>query len=271
VDQKAWITRYFSHVRTQEITPNFWLSWEYIQHRGLVYQDNNGYGSLADPETLGWFFPPLTPQCNFMIHEVPYFAGFPLRPQDHKDDRLRLLDVQYIYDPQAFQKLDGHKWQVFRKNIRKASKTFPNMDLAFGTAYRELTEQDEAQVATLLEKWGDRKEQVYDPDVMVKFALLGEHRWGLFRSSLYAKPELVGINVADPNWKFVNYRLCIDNGEPYMQEYLRYLFYISPWVREQGKLVNDGGNLGSEGLARFKKKLNPAYVENIYTTLPGDK
>jgi len=42
-----------------------------------------------------------------------------------------------------------------------------------------------------------------------------------------------------------------------MGEYLRLQFYQA---LEPDTLVNDGGALGSEGLERFKRKLNPVEV-----------
>jgi len=76
---------------------------------------------------------------------------------------------------------------------------------------------------------------------------------------------LVGLNVWDENYAFVNYRLCIDNGEPYLQEFLRYLFYTQDVLATE-RWVNDGGSLGREGLERFKLKLNPVAVWKVFSS-----
>jgi len=70
--------------------------------------------------------------------------------------------------------------------------------------------------------------------------------------------QLMAINAWDENWEFINYRVCIvRQNEPFLDEFVRWLFYTDSQIQSSGKLVNDGGTLGSPGLERFKDKMNP--------------
>ena len=77
--------------------------------------------------------------------------------------------------------------------------------------------------------------------------------------------RLVGMNVWDENFAFINYRYCIDDGAPFLNEYLRYCFYTHPTILLINKYVNDGGCLDSEGLKKFKMKLNPLAVYKVFS------
>ena len=125
--------------------------------------------------------------------------------------------------------------------------------------YKRLKGNDsDDEIAALLEAWGKGRE-FHDPDTFIRFCFCGDHCWGLFRDG-----ELVGLNVGDENHAYAIYRCCIDDGTPYLNEYLRHLFYLSPWVQTR-RWVNDGGDLGQEGLRRFKMKLNPVAVQTVYS------
>ncbi len=93
---------------------------------------------------------------------------------------------------------------------------------------------------------------------MVKYVLEGENRWGLF-----ANGNLVGMNIWDENYRFINYRYCIDDGAPDLNRYLRLKFYTHDIIISKGKYINDGGSLGDEGLREFKMRLNPYRVYTV--------
>ncbi len=246
---------YFQALRALGIAPNFWLSVEYIFRKGLeVVTDGDRWGLAEDGD---WFFPPLRiSRYGFSLDlDATYFCGFP----GVRGIYNRPLDVQYIYNPREFLNLEGGKWKVFRKNVRKFANRFPRVQ------YRQIGVNEYGKDSeALLFQWSEGK-TLEDVDVLVDFALKGFNRWGLF-----VDDELVGLNVADENWMYINYRLCIDNGSPFLQELLRYQFYTSKWTLLRRKQVNDGGNLGLPGLQRFKEKLNPLAVEQIYTTMERD-
>ena len=114
-------------------------------------------------------------------------------------------------------------------------------------------------IKELLLKWAkDRK--LFDNEVMIKFILAGENRWGLFNDG-----RLVGMNVWDENFTFINYRYCIDDGTPFLNEYLRHCFYTHSTILSTYKYVNDGGCLDSKGLKKFKMKLNPFKVYKVFS------
>jgi hypothetical protein len=45
---------------------------------------------------------------------------------------------------------------------------------------------------------------------------------------------------------------------------MRYLFYRDPEIRNQNKLVNDGGVLDNPNIKAFKDKMNPVRVREVY-------
>jgi hypothetical protein len=235
-------------MRELGVEPNFFMSEEYLLHKRITpaTQSNGLWGLVEDGED-GWFLPPLNGAGQLATGESVY-AGLP------NVAGSLFVDYQFIYDPQRFQDLSGGCWAVYRKNIRK----WPRRS-SVGYCYRELNSQDEDQVADLLEVWCRGNSAIYDPEAIARAALFGQYRWGLFSGDV-----LVGLNTCDLNWKYINFRVCIDSGQPFLQEYLRHCFYTSDFVQELDKLVNDGGCLGSESLRKFKMKLNPLRVDRIY-------
>jgi len=232
------------------LCPNFWMSEEYVQKAGLVWIKRGLLeGFVAGNDSDEWFFPPIKNgsfvfndniYCGFVDYSIPFVQS-------------DFLDYQFIYNPSDFLDLSGGKWKVFRKNIRKYIRR-----IQYDVVYRplQLDEQSE-QVESLLLRWSSGGE-FYDPDVMIRFILQGNNREGLFVGGM-----LVGLNVFDENFMFINYRYCLDDGSPFLNELMRFYFYTNSARRR--KLVNDGGSLGLEGLYRFKCKLNPLTVFKVFT------
>ncbi|MCK9570200.1 hypothetical protein M0R72_14745 [Candidatus Pacearchaeota archaeon] len=244
------IAQYLDRMRVLGVDPNFFMSAEYLYHKGVAPLSlPNGVWGLVEYGEYGWFLPPLD-GLGHLFPARKVYAGLP------NITGTEFLDYQFIYDPNRFLDLSGHHWSTFRKNIRK----WPNR---VGTpySYRPLIEGvHEDQVADLLEVWA-KGDTIHDPETMSRIALFGQHRWGLFSDE-----KLVGLNACDLNWKYINFRVCIDSGEPFIQEYLRYCFYTSDFVQESNRLVNDGGCLGLAGLEQFKMKLNPLRIDQIYSS-----
>lgn len=258
------VRRYLEVVRSHRLIPNWWMSEEYLEKAEALWVEDGPFQGFQITEGE-WFFPPLVVGGGFLADPPPkkVFAGFcttRLLPKDTTSSHpLRFLDYQYIYDPDDFQRMSGHSWQVFRKNVRK----FPRRNKGV-LRYQRILEEDTPQVEQLLLTWGKNRE-LYDVEVMSKFILFGEHRMGLWRDS-----ELIGMNVWDENFQFVNFRYCLDNGEPFLNEYMRYLFYAYPERYDDSpnpkpKKVNDGGSLDSDSLRSFKLKLNPCEVHQVYS------
>ena len=242
---------YWEALKAKGITPNFWMTEEYVQKAELVWNDCEALCGWTEPEEyIQWKFPPLS-LYNFWDN-CSIWASFP--DVIGKDCESIFLDHQYLYEAKAFLSLTGHNWAVYRKNIKK----YPARN--GGTLeYRRLKEGEcEEEISQMLLKWAKGK-TLYDNDVMVKFLLQGNLRWGLFRNG-----ELAGVNVGDKNYLHAVYRYCLDDGTPYLNEYLRHCFYTSDWVQKKS-IVNDGGDLGNPELERFKLKLNPVLIQKVYT------
>ena len=224
------------------------MSEEFLRFRDLEWTHTCGLFGCREPGEDGWYLPPIRDDGIMELNEDIWAGSAGVKG-------ATFLDNEFIYDPHRFLDMTGSKWSVFRKNTRKWPTRSPGQKV-----YRRLVKGElEDECGELLVKWvGDGK--VFDPEVLLKFGLFGEYRFGLFLDG-----RLVGLNACDLNWEFTNFRLCVDNGSSFIQEHLRWLFYTSSFVLGRDRFVNDGGNLGSEGLYRFKKKLNPVGVRQVYS------
>ena len=240
---------YWTALANSYATPNFWMTPEYVKFAELFWVEKDDLCGWKYDEDEEWFCPPLG-LSGFRIDQ-PTWAGF----LDLKGNMGNtLLDHQYLYDAYRFQDLSGSIWKTFRKNIRKYPARYSGQ-----LKYRRLVGAEyEQEIGEMLLEWSEDK-IIQDPEVMTQFILLGKFRWGLFLDE-----KLVGINVGDANHAHAIYRYCLDDGSPFLNEYLRYCFYLDPWTQVK-RWVNDGGDLGDSALARFKRKLNPAVISNVYT------
>ena len=240
---------YWARLILSRQNPNFWMTEEYVGLAGLEWAQEGDLWGWREKDQPEWFLPPMGP-TGFQLDQ-PIWAGFPshLLPPIG----CQLLDHQYIYDAWAFLSLDGPQWRTFRKNIRK----YPNRVKGHLEYHRLSDHESEDEIAQMITTWAEGR-VVYDPEVMVAFLLMGSLRWGLFLDG-----RLVGVNVADATYIHGVYRYCMDDGTPFLNEYLRWCFYTSPWAQEH-RWINDGGDLNNPQLEAFKRKLNPYMVENVY-------
>ena len=255
----ANVNRYLATLEQMKVIPNFWTSAEYLIKSEAIWtehfdNDDSLFGFQVDSNE--WLLPPII----HIQHLRPYyiishlqsvFAGWP----DLHLIGAQFLDYQFVYNPKDFQTMEGHQWQTFRKNVRK----YPKRTSGTLRYERLQAEQFVPDISALLAFWAEHRE-VFDPDTFVRFLLHGDNRKGLF-----VDDTLVGVNVWDENYYYVNFRYCIDNGSPFLNEYMRYLFYTDEEIVQRNKLVNDGGSLGLESLHKFKLKLNPIQVLKIYS------
>ncbi len=262
---------YWEAVKKQNLLPNFWMTDEYIEKAGLVWYRDSGWCGWTDPMDIGWFFPSLNSQGQFVTEESNIYSGFLQEGPIYKCINEELLDYQYIYDPSEFLTLEGHKWKAFRK-ILKQYRASTHAELLYlkiapGYDYPLMinTSTFTKDITELLLKWAGEKE-FFDNEVMIKYALEGENRWGLF-----ADGKLVGLNIWDENFQFINYRYCIDNGTHGLNRYLRHQFYTHPSILSKQKYINDGGSLGDAGLREFKLRLNPHEVYTVTSYKQGDE
>ena len=244
-------TYYLAQVQNRRHSPNFWMSAEYIKHAELIWcDDGTSFGYKVSDDDNEWFLPPISKEGETFHSNHNIYAGFPLSFSNTENSTF--LDYQFIYKPSHFLKMAGKKWSVFRKNSRK----FPARCMG-KTIYRPIHPGEHLdEIERLAVKWMEEKgKTLMDGEVMLKFMLEGENRCGLFYNE-----QLLGMNIWDENFMFTNFRYCIDIGEPFLNEYMRLLFYLSGSI----KLVNDGGGLDSPGLFRFKEKLNPVNILRVF-------
>lgn len=239
--------------------PNFWCSEEYARRAGLTerYTQAGDICGVFDGEQL--VLPPLTGGGEFQWpEEFPADLWSDVAGFAPTGGVASFLDWEYIYEPRAFLKMEGGRWMTFRKNARK----FP------ARAGRELSyvelapEQAPEALTALLVEWLEAKgadAEIHDGDLLLDYVLNGDHRKALFD----AAGGLWGVNVWDENYCYVNFRFCVCRGEPFLSEYMRWLFYTDAAILSKHKPVNDGGTLGSERLKFFKDKLNPTRVREV--------
>lgn len=239
---------YWTALKDSLYEPNFWMSPEFIDKAQLDWVQKGELWGWIDASDE-WFLPPMDIEGTFHTN-CNVFAGFPetLLPPNKK-----VLDRQYIYDARNFKELGSPKWKVFRKNIRKYPRRCGG-ELEYMPLYG-----DDAQeaIAELVLQWSGHRE-LFDPETLLRFCLFGKHRWGLFRDR-----QLVGINVGDENfcgWGI--FRYCIHDKSPFLDEYMRFCFYISTWAQEH-QLIDDGGDLDNQMLAKFKLRLHPLLVRLV--------
>lgn len=239
---------YWTAIRNVDRVPNFWMTPEYARKADLVWVNDDNLWGWFEKGEQGWFLPPLGPEGFRYDRQV--WAGF-ASGWSYQGD---FLDEQYLYDARKFLNLKGKHWATFRKNIRKyPARTKGKLEYEF---IRPNDHED--QVEKLLMEWSEGRE-LNGPDTLIRFCLRGMRRWGLFNDGI-----LVGLNVADANHRHGIYRYCLDDGTPFLNEYLRYCFFTSTWA-QRCVWINDGGSLGSKKLARFKKKLNPVAVYKVHS------
>lgn len=263
---------YLTQMARVGIIPNFWCSREYLSKSGkaleFVAEGNTAYvregrWCLFPPICFGtqaaiWIIPPehLTVWSDF-----PGWDKYAAKLMERK-----VLDYEYIFDQSHFQHMDGGDWATFRKNCRKWPRDNPGSEyrsqpsLVLGQApcVVDNREDIEAVLVSWLESLGEEAE-VHDDEVMMRFLLSGYNRKFLYR----ADGTLMGVNVWDYNWHYINFRYSICRPDPYLAEYMRWLFYTDPAIANDTRKVNDGGSLDREGLRQFKLRMNPVAVREV--------
>jgi hypothetical protein len=240
-------------MKDQRINPNFFCSEPYLYHSGAdIHITSDWVWVEAEGKCL---FPPVMRGEGIKVIPVDYiWSDFGGGGIDLSEWGKEFLDWEYIYDPLRFYDLSGGCWRSFRKNHLKWSKIND-------WAYVDILPQAEGDHLKLLGVWLEKRQDcVEDAELIVKF--LTEPYDGVYMKAVYKGNDIVGINVWDENYMFINYRFCIVHpDEEYLDEFMRWLFYTNMGV----KPVNDGGVLGNSGLERFKDKLNPIQRRAVFS------
>lgn len=243
-----------------KMIPNFFMSETYINQKAIEV-NNNGHWMWLEEEKL-CLFPPL-PIAQFCERSFPIkkiwvdFESSGLYNGSFNGLTKEFFDWEYIYDPKNFSNLSGNQWKVFRKNIKKWPKQNPNW---LYSPYRV-----EKKVHELFVDWVERHQTNLQDYDFLSECILHPKEGDYIRYLYDEKRNLIAINYADQNYQYINYRFLICKKEPFVDEFMRYLFYVDPYITNLNKLVNDGGSLGFPGLEKLKDKLNPIEKRKRYT------
>ena len=238
------------------IEPNFWCSQEYFDRANWTTKDYMGYVWVVDSDVFRML--PSIRLGDGTVNDTGLNCWAGLQGEGVHGEVNQFLDYNFIYDPKRFLDLSGGAFQVFRKNSRKYPKRYGS---GFYTD-RYHTVIDEGDVKDLFICWLEGKEgEIHDDEVMLDFLLNGNNRKVLIDDD----GKIVGLNVWDENFMYINFRYCICEPGKFLSEYMRLLFYTDPEILAKGKLVNDGGCLGDDNLFRFKEKLNPVKINKVYS------
>lgn len=246
------------------IAPNFWASRAYLERAGAQERTHGDLIWLEADEV------PLFPALSFSgnvapFHQwpVPYCWSDFVGPSIETPDK-ELLDYEFIYDPGAFEKMSGGAWATFRKNCRKFPARNP------GCVYSRTTEPEPAELVALLQRWASRfneEDTIHDATVILKYLEDVRHDTNFGWKTLRTEDQLlVGVNIWDRSWKYINFRYCFCDPEyPFISEYMRWLFYTDKSITSQKRLVCDGGVVDRPELKAFKEKMNPLQVREVYS------
>ena len=258
---------YLNLMKKHNIEPNFYISKEYITNKNFKEIINgNWYWILDDSNTP--IFPPIHKERGLLniIPEMEFiWCNFPNVYFDNY--KSVFLDNEYIYSSEEVYKCEGSRYSKFRKNSRK----WPTRNENY---YYRVTEKNveelpwylHSQLFYLLGVWLDPiNREFYGVYDILSYINNGDNVGILIRND-----DVVGVNIWDSNWKYINYRYIFHLKEPYLDEYMRYLFYQHMYATHSDKLINDGGVLDSAGLQNFKMSLNPVEVRTLHQLLLKD-
>ena len=261
---------YLKILEQHNIIPNFWMSEEYFEKAGLEERNENGLIGIYD---VGVPICPLlrvetgyaTPSTatDFVWSDFEDFTGY-------EGWKKEPLDLEYVYDPREFIRMEGGQWQVFRKNSRKFPRRY-NKEVYY-LDYRKASVWINPKllgdmILDLLTDWLSRREgNIEDFEVIEKYVFNGKNRELLIDEG----KKLLGMNVYDENYLRINFRYSFHDPQyDFLSEYLRLCFYKNLMIRfcntSSFKFVNDGGVLGREELRKFKDKMNPIKVRTVYS------
>lgn len=266
---------YLSALEELGAIPNFWCSEEYFEKAGITVIESEEWVFALDGDS--YLLPPLPLVSPFeeLPPQAKIWNGYPDQPElrwiDAKFHVSEQFDLNYVYEPGKVVSLSGGDKKVFRKNVRK----FPQR---LGKELRYLPWDAAGEVlgvARLLEQvrelsttWLSSKRsadgEAYERDIIIRYVVRGDNRLVL----LDEDGEVWGIDIWDENYQHINFRYSISRNEPFLNEYQRLQFYLKMNSEKPNKNVNDGGNLGDDGLAAFKERLGPSFAFPIFSYTP---
>ncbi len=270
--------KYLQYLEKFKIIPNFFCSEEYFKKSGIMETEEEGILFILEGEMSTWIIvPPIDTLTEKLAdiessEQLSIWSDFP----DYKPEGFipQLLDQEFIFNPKSFLNMAGGEWQTFRKNCRKFPNRFSNGTLSYIKISNLIQKRGEDWVERRLRgvllSWLESinpETLIQDEDLMIKYLLKGQNRKVLVNP----KGDIYGINIWDSNYHYINYRFCFCKKDDFLSEYMRFLFYTDPEIQKQNKLVNDGGSVGNPNLLKFKMKMNPVQVRNVYSWIRKDE
>jgi hypothetical protein len=258
-----------SRVGALHVQPNFYCAKAFLAATGaecFMTEDEMWTFVLepVDGERI-CLFPPLPTERNRGDGRVELFdtiwsdfIGYPVAGCYQRE----FLDYQYIYNQRELVRMKGPQYATFRKNSRKwPARTQLKLEWA------PLSELPIEEAQYLCGEWIERhSEDLQDHETMLNYI------FNTYCGNVEGLVDNYGILRAIVGWdgnnQFINFRYCITQpDEPFLEEYVRLLFYQKSYVLANGlyRFVNDGGVVDSEGLERFKDRLNPVYKLKTYS------
>jgi len=256
---------YLNLIEEKGLRPNFWCSEEYFEkacfvERKVEMGNNFYYVEIRDcKENL--VFPPLS---NFDDGFYPFYEPVLMDMFGYKYNynslKNEFFDFEYIFRPKDFINMVGKKWTKFRKNCKKFPKRFDGRLFYISKkTVEKIVPNFEENFDDFVGRWVEsiKWEEIHDADIMLKYVYGGNKRDILVDEN----GNILAMNIWDENYIMINFRYCICLDKPFLNEYMRYMFYFMN--RNSFKLVNDGGVLDNDGIKEFKDKMNPYEVNKI--------
>lgn len=257
---------YFAALRRTlpQQSPNFWCSEEYFEKAGWGVVEHGPWKGGSDAawysvmDDTGKNMLPAVEKTGMGLWYRNCWAGFSTMDPARAKTGVDFLDYEFIYRPSDFMDLSGGAWHTTRKNMRWAEKDA-------GEGFQLWPAVSEAAIEELVTAWSEDSGEVeyYDPEIMLKYLFHGQNRLFVVGRS----GRLYGILAWDSNWRYINFRYCVVRpGIRGLSDTARVMFYRFSYARcFPGLLVNDGGSLDRPGLHRYKTRLNPFQVNQIFT------
>lgn len=253
-------SKYLDMLAQFNIEPNFECSQEYFSAAGWTEHIQQGKIKVMDKEGCQ-MLPSLDVQSGKILND-PCFIGLPNMSKEISVGPL--LDQEFIYAglPHDFD-FAGGPWKTTRKNMRKAEKELGGI-LGFELVqpYEEQGKYQvlQAAIEKMLIDWGGNRD-MFAPDLFCHFALNGQNR------IIVRTPEkmIVALLAWDGNYKYVNFRVCLTAPVDGLSDWCRIKFRQIIGRKFPKHLINDGGVCKNPTLLKYKKRLCPEKINDIYS------
>jgi len=169
------------------------------------------------------------------------------------------VDVNYINDPKEIVAHRGEDFHEFRHALNVCEKSLANKIVKY-----ERSEKTR-EVYLFMKPLCDSKEELWTIRKLLDLKLGDYFHQDLEMKVLRVDGEIWSVNIWGKLWKGVIVYLVNKNkpGVPFLSDYSRFQFYED--IKDECEEVNDGSDLGVDGLRRFKRKFNPIRVEDIHS------